>query len=58
MTDQPLPQGIQLTPLDESFRCDPHEVFARLRVEAPVHGDSQLRRYSYTRHDDVKFPPW
>jgi cytochrome P450 len=54
MSDQPLPQGIQLTPLDERFRSDPYSVFARLRVEAPVHEDSELRRYIYTRHDDVK----
>ncbi len=54
MTKQPLPQGIQLTPLDENFRNDPYAVLAQLRAEAPVHEDTQLRRFIYTRHDDVK----
>ncbi|MEE4281699.1 MAG: cytochrome P450 [Pseudomonadales bacterium] len=54
MTDSPLPQGIELTPLDEDFRADPYRIFARLRSEAPVHEDSQLGRFIYTRHDDVK----
>lgn len=54
MTRPPLPQGIQLTPLDENFRNDPYAVLAQLRAEAPVHEDTQLRRFIYTRHDDVK----
>jgi len=48
-----LPQGIELTPLDERFRADPYPVLARLREVAPVHEDTQLRRFVYTRHDDV-----
>lgn len=48
-----LPQGIELTPLDERFRADPYPVLARLRAVAPVHEDAQLRRFVYTRHDDV-----
>lgn len=48
-----LPQGIELTPLDERFRADPYPVLARLRTVAPVHEDTQLRRFIYTRHDDV-----
>jgi hypothetical protein len=48
-----LPQGIELTPLDERFRADPYPVLARLRAVAPVHEDTQLRRFVYTRHDDV-----
>lgn len=54
MTDQTLPQGIQLTPLDEHFRNDPYAIYARLRTEAPVHEDTELHRFIYTRHDDVK----
>lgn len=50
----PLPQGVQLTPLDEQFRIDPYPVLKDLQVRAPVHEDTQLRRFIYTRHDDVK----
>jgi len=48
-----LPQGIELTPLDERFRTDPYPVLARLRTQAPVHEDIGLKRFVYTRHDDV-----
>ncbi len=54
MADSQLPQGIDLTPLNEDFRTDPYSIFAKLRKEAPVHEDTQLRRFIYTRHDDVK----
>lgn len=54
MADLPLPQGIELTSLNERFRRDPYAVLRRLRDEAPVHEDTQLNRYFYTRHDDVK----
>jgi cytochrome P450 len=49
-----LPKGIELTPLDERFRTDPYPVLADLRDRAPVHHDTGLRRYVYTRHDDVQ----
>lgn len=48
-----LPQGIELTPLDERFRADPYPVLAELRARAPVHADTALKRFIYTRHDDV-----
>jgi cytochrome P450 len=54
MTDPTLPQGIELTPLDESFRRDPYPILERLRRDAPVHHDEALHRYVYTRHDDVR----
>lgn len=54
MPDSPLPEGIQLTPLDETFRTDPYPVLKRLQNEAPLHHDTQLKRYICTRHDDVK----
>ena len=50
----PLPLGIALTPLDETFRANPYPVMKRLQQEAPVHHDTELGRYIYTRHDDVK----
>lgn len=49
-----LPQGVALTPLDERFRSNPYPVLARLRTEAPVHEDAILKRFIYTRHDDVR----
>lgn len=54
MQDQPLPQGVELTPLDERFRADPYPVLHRLRAVAPVHEDTVLHRFIYTRHDDVR----
>jgi len=52
--DNELPQGIQLTPMDESFRQDPYRIFKRLREHAPVHKDSVFGRFFVTGHDDVK----
>jgi cytochrome P450 len=54
MTESALPEGIKLTPLDEDFRNDPYSVLNRLRREAPVHEDTELKRFIYTRHDDVR----
>lgn len=49
-----LPQGIQLTPIDEDFRNDPYRILKELRDVAPVHEDRELGRFVATRHDDVK----
>jgi len=49
-----LPQGIELTPLDEAFRNDPYSILDDLREQAPVHEDTGLKRFIYTRHDDVR----
>lgn len=49
-----LPQGIALTPLDEAFRADPYAVLKRIQTATPVHEDTELKRFIYTRHDDVK----
>jgi cytochrome P450 len=57
MTDrdqQDLPQGAQLTALDETFRTDPYPLLHDIRRRAPVLDDQQLRRLVFTRHDDVK----
>lgn len=53
-SDGNLPQGIQLTPVDEAFRTDPYKVLKNLREQAPVHNDYELGRILYTCHDDVK----
>ncbi|MCX2983276.1 cytochrome P450 [Halieaceae bacterium IMCC14734] len=52
--DETLPQGMQLTPLDEDFRADPYPLLKRLREDAPMLLDKELQRRMYTRHDDVK----
>jgi len=49
-----LPQGAELTALDERFREDPYPILKTLRARAPVHHDSVMNRYICTRHDDVK----
>lgn len=55
MSDQPkLPQGVELTPMNEMFRSDPYRVLKRLREDSPVLEDHELNRFIYTRHDDVK----
>lgn len=54
MADIPLPQGIELTPLNDEFRQDPYAIYARLRAESPVHEDTELKRFIYSKHDDVK----
>ncbi|MFC1579124.1 cytochrome P450 [Pseudomonadota bacterium] len=52
--DLPLPQGVQLTAIDEEFRKNPYSLLANLRQRAPVLNDAQLGRLFFTRHDDVK----
>jgi cytochrome P450 len=49
-----LPQGVQLTAIDENFRADPYPLLHDLRRRAPVLDDRELGRLVYTRHDDVK----
>ena len=51
--DVPIPEGIQLTPLDDAYRDDPYPVLAELRRRAPVHRDRSFGRFVLTRHDDV-----
>lgn len=54
MTATKLPEGVELTALDERFRTDPYAVLAEVRQKAPVHADRVLNQYLYTRHDDVR----
>lgn len=54
MSDQPLPLGIELTPLSEGFREDPYSILGRIREHTAVYEDTELKRFIYTRHDDVK----
>lgn len=50
---QPIPTGIQLTPLDPSFRENPYPILADLRERDPVHRDTQFGRWLFTRFEDV-----
>ena len=49
-----LPQGLELTALDESFRAAPSPILKRLRDHTPAYLDPAPRRVFITRHDDVK----
>ncbi len=51
--DETLPEGIQLTALDDAYRDDPYPILAELRRRAPVHRDRTFGRFILTRHDDV-----
>jgi hypothetical protein len=39
-----LPQGMQLTPLDDDYRKDPYVVLKSLRDLSPVHEDQEMGR--------------
>jgi len=53
-TPDPVPTGIELTPLDAAFRADPYPALARVRAEEPVHHDQVINRWILTRPDDVE----
>ena len=40
--------------LDPRFREDPYPILAELREREPIHHDTELRRFIFTRHDDVE----
>jgi len=50
----PVPTGIQLMSLDPAFREDPYPILAELRERDPIHHDTELGRFFFTRHDDVE----
>lgn len=54
MAKDKLPSGVELTPIDETFRNNPYAVLKRLRDQAPVYKDDGLIRYVYTQHDVVR----
>ena len=54
MSEQKLPQGVELTALDDRFRSDPYPVLDAIRSQSAVLHDDELKRFIYTRHDDVK----
>ena len=54
MAGKKLPTGLALTPLDNTFRQDPYPVLRKLREREPVHHDTDLQRFFFTRYHDVK----
>ena len=52
--DAPLPGIFQLTPLDPTYREDPHSVLGDLRARCPVHRDETAGSFILTRYDDVR----
>ena len=54
MTDQPLPRMLDLTPLNEAYRSDPHTVLDDLRARCPVHRDDMAGTFVLTRYADVR----
>ena len=54
MADEPVPTGLQLSTLDETFREDPYPVLKCLRERDPAHHDTTLSRWFYTEYDEVK----
>ncbi len=51
--DRPIPTGVQLTALDPAFREDPYPILKDMRERAPIHHDTELGRWIFTRHRDV-----
>ena len=52
--EKPLPQGMQLTALDDSYRENPYPIYEELRDRAPVHKDQEMGRVFCSLHEDVK----
>ncbi len=50
---KPVATGLQLTALDPAFRENPYPILKDLREREPVHNDTELNRWVYTRHQDV-----
>ena len=54
MQDEKLPTGLELSPLDETFREDPYPVLKTMREREPVHHDTTLNRWFFSEYDEVK----
>lgn len=51
--DEELGAPLRFNPLDPAFVDSPYDVYARLRVDDPVHWSDLLWGWVLTRHDDV-----
>lgn len=54
MTERPLPSIFELTPLNETYRVDPHALLDDLRDRCPAHRDPASGSLVLTRHADVR----
>ncbi|HEY2446179.1 MAG TPA: cytochrome P450 [Rhizomicrobium sp.] len=54
MSETPVPNIFDLTPLNPSFNANPHALLDRLRSECPVHRDTQAGSFVLTRYADVR----
>jgi cytochrome P450 len=54
MTERPLPTIFELTPLNETFRVDPHVLLDDLRTRCPAHADAVSGSLVLTRYADVR----
>ena len=52
--ERPLPSGVQLVPIDETFRKDPYPVLERLRDAQPVYWDAPFGRWFITGFEEVR----
>jgi cytochrome P450 len=53
-TDAPSTNPVEFDPFSETFFNDPHEVYARLRDEAPVYRNDAYGFYALSRYEDVR----
>ena len=54
MASRPLPSMIDLTPLNEAYRANPHAMLDDLRARCPVHHDEASGNFILTRYADVR----
>ena len=54
MADQPLPNMIDLTPINPEFNEDPHRFLDLLRSACPVYRDEVAGSFILTRYEDVR----
>lgn len=54
MAEKPVPTGLALTQLDETFRADPYPVLKDLRERDPAHHDTELNRWFFCEYAEVK----
>lgn len=54
MTAKSLPSLFELTPLNEAYRADPHQLLDPLRAACPAHPDPASGSVVVTRYEDVR----
>jgi len=54
MTERPIPSIFELTPLNETYRVDPHAMLDDLRTRCPAHQDAVSGSLVLSRYADVR----